>query len=278
MSPYEAYDKISQNYDETRVPVGIEILLGCLAKSDKPIHQTTLLDAGCGTGSYSQELVNHVKRIEAVDTSDGMIRMASRKLKRHRNEGRISFSRARLDALPFETGFVDAVMVNQVLHHIDDPGNNHFPGQRRIIQEFYRVLRPSGSLVINTCSQEQLRYGYWYCDLVPEAVKMLSRRFIPLDNLRELLIESGFTYHGSFVPLDGILQGEDYFDVCGPLNENWRAGDSTFALATEEQLGEAYKTINKLDANGKLTDHFEKLDRHRKFIGQVTFILATRNE
>ncbi len=47
MSSYESYDERSAQYDRTRGPVGVEIIVGCLAQGRTPLGQMTLLDAGC---------------------------------------------------------------------------------------------------------------------------------------------------------------------------------------------------------------------------------------
>ena len=52
MSKFEDYTKTSGSYDKTRLPAGVEIILGALAKQDSPFDQLTLLDAGCGTGNH----------------------------------------------------------------------------------------------------------------------------------------------------------------------------------------------------------------------------------
>ena len=39
-----------------------------------------VLDAGCGTGSYSDALLHYVGRIEAVDMNAAMLEVAARKL------------------------------------------------------------------------------------------------------------------------------------------------------------------------------------------------------
>ncbi|MFQ5467727.1 MAG: hypothetical protein ACE5DS_06270, partial [Kiloniellaceae bacterium] len=66
MSTYETYDETSHNYDATRVPVGSEIILGFLALHAGPLDGLTVLDAGCGTGAYSQAILPRVRRVEAV--------------------------------------------------------------------------------------------------------------------------------------------------------------------------------------------------------------------
>ncbi len=63
LSSYENYTHKSGNYDKTREPIGTEILVGCFAHAPVPLNQTAVLDAGCGTGSYSEALLGHVGRI-----------------------------------------------------------------------------------------------------------------------------------------------------------------------------------------------------------------------
>ena len=60
MSSYENYTETSKNYDRTREPVGTEVIVGCMAHAPVPLHETTVLDAGCGTGSYSAALLGYV--------------------------------------------------------------------------------------------------------------------------------------------------------------------------------------------------------------------------
>ena len=91
MSSYENYTQKSGNYDKTREPVGTEIIVGCFAHAPVPLDRMTVLDAGSGTGSYSQALLGYVGRIEAVDLNPGMLEVAARKLAGPRAEGRISF-------------------------------------------------------------------------------------------------------------------------------------------------------------------------------------------
>ena len=277
MSSYSNYNEISGSYDRTRVPVGVEIILGCLSQSEKPLDQMILLDAGCGTGSYSRALVEYVHRIEAVDMSPGMLEVASEKLKPFLDEGRIAFHQSKIDDLPFADGIFDVVMINQVLHHLDDREDAGCPNHKRLFREFRRVLGANGVLVINTCSQKQLQHAYWYYTLIPEAATALWKRYLPVDVLIKLLSESGFSCQGRFVPLDALFYGEDYFDPRGPMKIRWRNGDSAFSLITQQELDRACDRLRDLDARGELPRFVEHHDRRRKSIGQVTFILATRD-
>ncbi len=191
MSTYENYDRTSRHYDHTRVPVGGEIIVGCLAGQRKPLHELVVLDAGCGTGAYTGAIVEGVGRVAAIDMSRGMIEAARAKLRDQAAAARVGFLRGSIAALPFAAESFDAVMINQVLHHLDDSAAEDFPAHRRVIGEFARVLRRGGALLVNSCSHRQLRDGYWYRQLVPRAAESMCRRFVPLEVLRRAVADKG---------------------------------------------------------------------------------------
>ncbi len=277
MSSYENYTETSRNYDRTREPVGTEIIVGCMAQAPVPLDQTTVLDAGCGTGSYSEALLRHVGRIEAVDLNEGMLEVAGRKLAEAEEKGRISFRSSRIDELPFEDGAFDGVMINQVLHHLPDNASEGFPEHRRVFEEFARVLKPGGVLTVNTCSQQQLQHGYWYYALIPQAAATLRSRFVPVERLTEILQDSGFAYNGRFAPADATIQSGSYLDPHGPLKKEWRDGDSTWSLVEEDELDRAISKVRELDEEGGLGDYMDHHDARRRDIGQVTILFATRD-
>ena len=275
MSSYESYDETSRNYDRTRVPIGSEIILGCLARQARPLDTLTVLDAGCGTGAYSEAIVDRVGRVEALDMSQGMLDEAAAKLADAVARDRIGFHQGAITELPFGEASFDAVMINQVLHHLDDDAD--YPLHRRVIGEFARVLRPGGALVVNSCDQEQLEASYWYYHLVPEVGAAMRRQFAPLDALRRILTDSGFDYVGSFVPADQVCQGDAFFDGHGPLDKAWRDGDSMWALASGDQIEAACARVRELDAAAALDDFVAAYDDRRRAIGQITFLYATKS-
>src|SRR5919112_419875 len=276
MSSYEDYTQTSENYDKTREPVGTEISVGCLAHGPVPLDQMVVLDAGCGTGNYAQVMLHYVGQIEAVDLNLGMLEVASQKLSGPQAGGRISFHSARIDELPFEDATLDGVMINQVLHHLPDDASKGFPAHREAFREFARVLKPGGVLTVSTCSQEQLRAGYWHYHLIPEAADALRSRYVPLDELIEILEDSGLDHRGSFVPTDATVQGKSYFDTRGPLNEEWRDGDSVWSLVGEARLKRALSRIRRLDERGELETYAARNDAMRPHIGQATVVFASR--
>ena len=276
MSSYEDYTQKSKNYDKTREPVGTEITVGCFAHASVPLDEMLVLDAGCGTGNYSKAMLNYVGQIEAVDLNPGMLEVASQKLSGSEAEGKISFYSARIDELPFEDEHFDGVMINQVLHHLPDAAAKDFPAHRRVFAEFARVLKPGGILVVNTCSQEQLRHGYWHYSLIPEAADALRARYVPLDELAEILVASGFAYRGRFAPVDAPVQGESYFDPRGPLNKEWRDGDSVWSLVSEDRLERTISRIQDLDERRELEAYMSRNDALRPHVGQAMILFASR--
>ena len=276
LSAYEKYDETSRHYDHTRIAVGSEIILGCLARQSKALGELTVLDAGCGTGAYSQAIVDAVGRIEAMDMSQGMLDTARAKLADQAQAGRIAFHLGSITALPFEAASLDGVMINQVLHHLPDDGSAGYPLHRQVFSEFARVLRPGASLVVNSCSQAQLGGAYWYYQLAPEAKAAMAAKFVALDVLEAMLGDVGFTVAGRFVPIDAVCQGAAYFDGRGPLEKAWRDGDSFWALAAPAELETGLATVRDLDRRGTLDDFVAEHDARREDIGQITFLHATR--
>ena len=277
MSSYEQYARTSQHYDLTRRPVGWEIIAGLLVAQDHPAGRLELLDAGCGTGSYAQTLVPYTGRITGVDGSAGMLERAGDKLRDEVAAGHVTLLTAQLTDLPLADASFDAVMINQVLHHLPDDPAGGWPMHRAVLAELARVLRPGGLLVITTASQDQLRQGYWYYELVRPAAERLRSRYIPLETLAAMLADLGLPTMARTVPLDAVLQAEAYFDATGPMEQPWRDGDSVWALATADERESALDRLRRLDADGRAQDFLVEHDAPRGRVGQVTIAHASRH-
>jgi len=277
MSKYEDYATVSKAYDETRVPIGAEVLLGCLSAAAMLLEQVRLLDAGCGTGAYSRALLPHVSRIDAVDLNGDMLAVARAKLAEQEAAGRILFHQGGIDALSFADETFDAAMINQVLHHLEDGADKTWPHHAAVIAEMARVLRPGGVLVVNMCTHEQLRAGYWYYDLVPQAREACIRRHIPPAQLLAMMEGKGLHPNPPAPVFDAVMQGEAYFDITGPLRESWRKGDSFWALATLSQIAKAEAQVREMQEAGTLKGWFQERDARRKGVGQFTFFSAVKH-
>lgn len=275
MSSYENYAETSQCYDATRIPAGVEIIIGCLAQGKTPLAEQYLLDAGCGTGNYSMALLAHVRRISAVDINEGMLNRAREKFES--KNGRIDFHHAPIDALPFEDAVFDGVMINQVLHHLQLAADADYPIYRKVFAEFARVLKPGGTLVVNTCSHQQLRHGFWYYHLIADETTRMCERHAPLNILQQLMEDAGIAYQQCFVPVDALMQGNAYFNPCGPLDKSWRDGDSIWSTVADKTIATIGAQLTKLNQSGKLEDYLRDHDSERKHIGQFSFLCGQRS-
>lgn len=277
MSSYEDYTSTSTGYDETREPVGTEIILDCFSKSTTPLNEMVILDAGCGTGSYASVILNHVKKAEAVELNLGMINKARQKMFDAELEGKIAFHHASIDEMPFENESIDAIMVNQVLHHLPQDFQKDFSKLKEVIKEFYRILKPGGILVIHTCSNQQLRNGYWYSQLIPNAVDLICTKYILIDKLSDMLENNGFASKEAITKALGY-QGQSYFEADGPLRASWRAGDSVWSLATAGELELVIAKVKALNNSGSMEDYIKQHDKQRSSIGQILFLHAIKRK
>lgn len=138
VSTLEGYAVWASTYDqEKNTLIGVEepyvdALLDTLAV-------TTALDVGTGTGRHALKLARRGIAVTAIDQSPEMLAVARQAAS---SEGlTIDFQLASIDEqLPFEAGQFDLLICALVLCHV--------PNLSPAIQEFYRVLRPSGFVLV----------------------------------------------------------------------------------------------------------------------------------
>jgi ubiquinone/menaquinone biosynthesis C-methylase UbiE len=267
-----AYDRIAENYDRTRRPAGMPEILRALDPEGHSIADRRVLDAGCGTGSYCLALAQRVGAVVGLDISPGMIAVARKK----RDRSNVCFIRGSITRLPFRDAAFDGVLVNQALHHVVGTKEGTRAAHRAALREVSRVLKPGGTLVIGTSSQEQLRDGFWFYRLLPDAAARLRQRFLPLADLESLLAREGFRCRDRLIPHDALLQGDAYFDAGGPFDAAWRDGDSVWATASEAERARGLARLREYDERGELEARFREWDARRPAIGQMTFVSACR--
>lgn len=276
MSQYEAYEQTAGHYDSTRSAIGIEIWLGNLVSNFADINKVRILDAGCGTGNYALALAPRVSRVTGMDLNEQMLTEARRKAVASALTDKVLFQLGEIPNLPFTDETFDAVMINQVLHHLEPLGSIEFQHHIRVINEASRVLRKGGLILINACSRTQMTEGFWYHALIPEASRRGLARTIGTNALKEVLHTAGFSNISRTVSLDALLQGQASLDPRGPLDPGWRAGDSIWALANDEEVSTAITKVRDLEKVGSLEGFVEEHDRARRAIGQTTFWCAVK--
>ena len=276
MSHFENYQHVSRFYDNTRTAVGVDIIRNQLQNGELPINKQLLVDAGCGTGLYSAALVKNVRKIEAIDLNAGMLNLAKEKMKLEEKNGLINFYISSIDSLPLDNDTADAVMINQVLHHLPDNSTSGWANHEKVFREFWRVLKSGGMLIINSCSPEQIESGFWFYHLIPEAMQKIKQKVINLSDLNNLLKDCGFSNTVQEVNMDLVLQSDAYFCSDGIFNADWRSGDSIWSLVPEEILSEVLIKANKMLKEGELDTYLKHHDQNRKNTGQVTFSISRK--
>jgi SAM-dependent methyltransferase len=127
------------------VPEGANLGLGCGA----PVHELALqpgeqvLDLGSGAGFdvfIAARRVGAAGRVIGVDMTPEMLERARRNAQKG-GYANVEFREGRLEALPVESGSVDAVTSNCVI--------NLVPDKAAVFREVARVLKPRGRLVIS---------------------------------------------------------------------------------------------------------------------------------
>ena len=105
----------------------------------------------------------------------------------------------------------------------------------------------------------------------------MLQRFPTIENLESFALEDGFIGIEVVVPVAEALQGEQYLNPEGPLSAAWRAGDSTWSLATEEELSHAIDDVTTRIENGGMPAFLEAAEQRRAEIGQTTFLAVRKS-
>ncbi|MBI4459422.1 MAG: class I SAM-dependent methyltransferase [Acidobacteria bacterium] len=103
-------------------------------------QSSTLLDVGCGTGLLERAIHSGPERqgsVVGLDISLAMLRQARGKLN---GAPGVRWINAQAESLPFQSASFDVVVCTNSFHYYRRP--------LKVLQEFRRVLRPSGSVVL----------------------------------------------------------------------------------------------------------------------------------
>ena len=79
------------------------------------------------------------------------------------------------------------------------------------------------------------------------------------------------------VPLGELFYGDNYLDLDGPFSEQWRHGDSLFALLTREELEQGLESLQREKESHFLTKRLADCEQRRLLMGQSTFVSARKS-
>lgn len=135
----EFFDRNAREWDSLHV----ELL-------NLPDYQNTLLDllpsggliveVGVGSGALLPVLASKGMRTVGLDQSPAMVALARETVSKFHLDDRVEVRLGEMKHLPFPDSSVQAVVMNQVLHHAEQPGE--------VLKEVKRVLADGGLLVV----------------------------------------------------------------------------------------------------------------------------------
>jgi SAM-dependent methyltransferase len=158
-----------------------------------------VLDAGCGPGLYSEELVRRGGRVTGMDASEAQLAIA-----RSRLDAGTRLVRAALgEPLPFVSASFHVVVCALVIHYVANLDD--------AFGEFFRVLRPGGRVVLSTQhpSIDWMRKGGSYFDVrqeedvwkTPAGPQLVTFWRVPLTRLCAAATDNGLLISRLVEPL-----------------------------------------------------------------------------
>ncbi len=128
-----------------------------------------VLEVACGSGQGLGYLAKKARWVVGGDYTENLIRFAQTHY-----QGRVPLARLDGQALPFETGCFDVLLLHEAIYYLPDPG--------RFLDECRRVMRPGGVVLIVTANKDWSGF----------APSPFSTRYFSAPELRALLNQRGF--------------------------------------------------------------------------------------
>lgn len=122
----------TDSYDVFTAESSVRLIEAC-ARLARLRAGARIADLGCGSGVFTHHLQEQGYCPVGLDISPKLIALAQEKYPG------IQFLEGDVEALPFPSASLDAVLLSGLVHHLPDPA--------RCAAEVFRVLRPGGSFV-----------------------------------------------------------------------------------------------------------------------------------
>jgi len=132
----EFWSKVAEKYDQVvdlQIGANTRSLVRERLRNEKQLGNVA--EFGCGTGYYTQVLIEKANSVIATDLSPGMLDIAKQRI----SAANVKFQtedcqKTSLPAATFDTAFISLVL--------------HFTEPERTLAEMHRILKPGGTLII----------------------------------------------------------------------------------------------------------------------------------
>ena len=163
------------------------------------------LEYGAGTGITSFLLMDYLKEITLMDSSEEMVRMINNKIQSNKvkNLKTLNFN---LETDEYKDGKFDLIFSQMVLHHVNDID--------KIVSKFYRLLNKNSYLVIADLYEED---GSFHGD------GFTGHKGFNIDSLSDILRRNGFS----------DINHKSCFVINRPISETESKQFEVFILAAQ---------------------------------------------
>ena len=189
----EYWSRFPDTYDKKmEYVVGKELRDEIIQELNRLPELGKLVEFGCGTGIFTEAIVQKTKSMFATDLSDSLLAVARTRIGDH---PKVTIQKENCMATSFQSDALDSVFMANLIHVVESPS--------ALLQECYRILRINGTIVIVTFTNHGMKL--W------EKIKM-GLRFIKSwgkppphthvfspEDLTKMMIDAGFTIKTSKV-------------------------------------------------------------------------------
>lgn len=182
----EYWSRFPDTYDKKmEYVVGKELREEIIQELNSLPELGELVEFGCGTGIFTETIVQKTKSMFATDLSDSLLAVARTRIGDH---SKVTIQKENCMATSFQSEAIDSVFMANLIHVVESPS--------ALLQECYRILRNNGTIVIVTFTNHGMKF--W------EKIKM-GLRFIKSwgkppahtqtfspEDLTTIMIDAGF--------------------------------------------------------------------------------------
>lgn len=143
----EYWSRFPDTYDEKmEYVVGKELRVAIVQELNGLPDLGELAELGCGTGIFTETIVQRARSMVATDLSDSLLAVARGRIGDH---PKVTIQKENCMATSFPSESLDSVFMANLIHVIESPG--------ALLEECYRILREGGILVIVTFTDQGMK-------------------------------------------------------------------------------------------------------------------------
>ena len=215
------YSKIASYYDNGRSlsEQNTVMWLNLISKLSGASKGDRILDLGCGTGRFSLPMANRLDLV--VTGADSSLEMLA-KAKQKDSGSAVNWVLADANALIFPPNSFDVVFMSHLLHHVDNP--------LTVLKECYKVLGPSGVVLIRHGAINQIRHDVEHT-FFPQVLDIDQDRTPTVELTEKWLADAGFEDISS----EEIIQ-QTYQSGTAHLNAARMKSTSVLSMISEESF------------------------------------------